>query len=149
MQKLLEDISPSKSAGLDNLTDKFLKDGVSVLAAPISDLCNLSVSVSVFPDDCKIAKLKPIYKKESKTEPKKLQVDFAVSINFKSYGKGNSQPNSVIFDDNNILHKYQSGFRKYYSTDTCLSYLNDKVQIGFEQGWMTGMILIDLQKKSF
>ena len=52
----------------------------------------------------------------------------------------------LFLNDNNILYKYQSGFRKYYSTDTCLSYLNDKVQIGFEQGWMTGMILIDLQK---
>ena len=52
----------------------------------------------------------------------------------------------LFLDDNNILYKYQSGFRKYYSTDTCLSYLNDKVQIGFEQGWMTRMILIDLQK---
>ena len=52
----------------------------------------------------------------------------------------------LFLDDNNILYKYQSGFRKYYSIDTCLSYLNDKVQIGFEQGWMTGMILIDLQK---
>ena len=70
MQKLLEDINPSKSARLDNLTGKFLRDDASVLAAPISDLCNLSISFSVFPDDCKIAKLKPIYKKESKTEPK-------------------------------------------------------------------------------
>ena len=70
VQKLLEDINPSKSVGLDNLTGKLLTDGASVLAAPISDLCNLSISLSVFPDDCKIAKLKPIYKKESKTEPK-------------------------------------------------------------------------------
>ena len=52
----------------------------------------------------------------------------------------------LFLNDNNILYKYQSGFRKYYSTDTCLLYLNDKVQIGSEQGWMTGMILIDLQK---
>ena len=52
----------------------------------------------------------------------------------------------LFLDDNNILYKYQSGFRKYYSKDICLSYLNDKVQIGFERGWMTGMILIDLQK---
>ena len=52
----------------------------------------------------------------------------------------------LFLNDNNILYKYQSGFQKYYLTDTCLSYLNDKVQIGFEQGWMTGMILIDLQK---
>ena len=70
VQKLLEDINPSKSAGLDNLTGKFFRDGASVLAAPISDLCSLLISLSVFPYDCKIAKLKPIYKKEFKTEPK-------------------------------------------------------------------------------
>ena len=52
----------------------------------------------------------------------------------------------LFLDNNNILYKYQSGFRKYYSRGTCLPYLNDKVQIGFEQGWMTGMILIDFQK---
>ena len=70
VQKLSEDINLSKSAGLDNLTGKFLRDGASVLAVPISDLCNLSISSSVFPDDCKIAKLKPICKNESGTEPK-------------------------------------------------------------------------------
>ena len=31
-------------------------------------------------------------------------------------------------------------------TDTCLSYLTDKVKIGFEEGLLTGMVLIDLQK---
>ena len=45
-----------------------------------------------------------------------------------------------------ILYKYQSGFRKHHSTDTCLSYLTDKVKIGFEEGLLTGMVLIDLQK---
>ena len=70
--KLLEDVKISKSAGIDNLAGKFLKEGVSVLASPITDLCNLSISLSSFPDDCKIAKLKPLYKKEAKTKPKKL-----------------------------------------------------------------------------
>ena len=74
VQKLLEDINPTKSAGLDNLTGKFLRDGASNLAAPISDLCNISIFLPVFPDDCKIAKLKQIYKKESKTEPKNYRL---------------------------------------------------------------------------
>ena len=50
VQQLLEDINPSKSAGLDNLTGKFLRDGASDLAAPISDPRNLSISLSTFPD---------------------------------------------------------------------------------------------------
>ena len=39
----------------------------------------------------------------------------------------------LFLDENNILYKYQSAFRKYNSTGTCLSYLNDKEPIGFVQ----------------
>ena len=68
--KLLKQLNPAKSAGIDNLTAKFLKEGAPVLASPITDLVNLSILLSLFPDDCKIAKLKPLYKKEAKTKPK-------------------------------------------------------------------------------
>ena len=68
--KLLEEVNTSNSAGIDNLAGKFLKEGAPALATPITDLCNLSISLSSFPDDCKITKLKPLYKKEAKTKPK-------------------------------------------------------------------------------
>ena len=68
--KLLKQLNPANSAGIDNLTGKVLKEGAPVLASPITDLVNLSISLSLFPDDCKIAKLKPLYKKEAKTKPK-------------------------------------------------------------------------------
>ena len=43
--------------------------------------------------------------------------------------------------ENNVLYRYQSGFRKNHSTDTSPAYLPD-----FGSGLLTGMILIDLQK---
>ena len=102
MQKISEDINPTKSAGLDKLTGKFLRDGASVLAAPISDLCNLSISLSVFPDDCKITKLKPIYKK-SKTEPKNYRpISLLLSIS-KIMEKIIHNQTQLFLDDNNIL----------------------------------------------
>ena len=45
-----------------------------------------------------------------------------------------------------ILYSYQSCFYKHYSTDTCLSYLTNKVRTGFEKALLTGMVIIDLQK---
>ena len=48
--------------------------------------------------------------------------------------------------DNNIMYKFQSGFRSSHSTNECLSYLNDEIINGFDEGLVTGMILIDLQK---
>ena len=61
--KLLADTNPEKAVGLGNLCGRFLKDGTVVVALPISKLCNLSMKRSKFPLDCKIAKLKPLYKK--------------------------------------------------------------------------------------
>ena len=52
----------------------------------------------------------------------------------------------AYLDENKILYTFQSGFRKHFSTDLCLSYLNNTIATGFESGLHTGMILIDLQK---
>ena len=68
VKKLLKDTNPKKAAAIDNLSGRFLKDGAVVLALPTSKLCNLSVKRSNFPLGCKIAKLKPLYKKGSKTD---------------------------------------------------------------------------------
>ena len=38
---ILEGLNPSKVAGIDNLSDKFLKDGADILARLISQLYNL------------------------------------------------------------------------------------------------------------
>ena len=56
------------------------------------------------------------------------------------------QQTMEFIDKYNILYKFQSGFRKYHSTDFCLSYLTDKTSKGFDSGLLTGVILIDLQK---
>ena len=51
--ELLKNINENKAAGPDNLSGKFLKDGATVLAKPISQICNLSIKYSLFPSDCK------------------------------------------------------------------------------------------------
>ena len=53
--------------------------------------------------------------------------------------------NAFLLDED-ILHNYQSGFRVNDSTNLCLSFLTDKVLKRFDEGLLTGMILIDLQK---
>ena len=55
---------------MDEIFPSFLKDDTEVLAKPICDIINLSIKLSTFPDKCKIAKLAPLFKKRSKTDPK-------------------------------------------------------------------------------
>ena len=57
----MRDIDTSK-AGMDRLPGRFLKDVASVLAKPIRDICNLSISSNKFPSVFKLAKVKPNFK---------------------------------------------------------------------------------------
>ena len=50
------------------------------------------------------------------------------------------------FKENNILYRYQSGFRKNHSLDTYISYLTDKILTGFDSSLLAVMILFDLRK---
>ena len=144
--KLLNDMNPDKAAGIDNLSGKFLKDGASILAKPISKICSLSIKYSLFPADCQIAKLKPLFKKGSTTHPKNYRPISLLPLISKIIEKVIHDQTQEFLDTSKILFKFQSGFRKGYSTDSCLSYLNNKIAAGFESGLHTGMILIDLQK---
>ena len=61
----------SKAPGLNRISLKFSNDGAEVLALPLCNLVNLTIKQSLFYDQCNIAKLKPLFKKGSKSS--KLQ----------------------------------------------------------------------------
>ena len=47
--KLLKNIYISKAGGIDDLPERFLKDGAVILAKPVTEICNLSIESSIFP----------------------------------------------------------------------------------------------------
>ena len=61
--KTLKDIGTSKAAGIDRLPGRFQKNCASVLAKPITDICNLSIILNKFRSSFKLAKVKPTFKK--------------------------------------------------------------------------------------
>ena len=66
---ILKELKTRKATEIVNLSGRFLKDRSKVLATPIVQICNLSIKLSMIPDECKITKLKPLYKKGKKTNP--------------------------------------------------------------------------------
>ena len=68
--KILKNFEETKSSGINDLSGIFLKDGAKLLTLPITQLYNLSIFCGTFPDPCKIAKLKPLFKKGTSTDSK-------------------------------------------------------------------------------
>ena len=65
----MKDLNPSKAAGIDSLSGKFLKDGALDLTRPISQFFNLSIKLNSFPSSCKIRKVKPLFIKALRPIP--------------------------------------------------------------------------------
>ena len=147
ISSILKGLNPSKVAGIGNLSGKFLKDGAHVLARPISQLCNLSIKLNSFSRSCKFAKVKPLFKKGSKTDPQNYRPISLFPLLSKIIERIVHDQTEEFLSKNKLLYRFQSGFPKNYSTNTCLlGHLTDKITTGFEKDLFTGMILIDLQK---
>ena len=73
---VLQFIDISKAAGIDKNSERFLKDVANILAKPIAIICNISIFSGIFSSDCKIAKLKPLFKKGSKTNTENFRPSY-------------------------------------------------------------------------
>ena len=85
---------------------------------------NLSMKFSHFPKDCKVAKLKPLYNKGTKTDPKNFTPISLFPIVSKIIEKVIHDQTMNYLTENSILYRHQSGFhRTTQQTDTQMSAL--------------------------
>ena len=118
IKKLLCCLDVSKAPGMDEISPRFLKDGTEVLAKPICDIIILSIKLSTFPDKCKIAKLTPLFEKGSKAEPKSYRPISLLHLISKLIEKAIHIQTQEYLDKNDLIDKFQSAFRKVFSTDS-------------------------------
>ena len=67
ISKLKQELQ-DKTPGDDGITPKFLKEVVDEIAEPLTEIFNKSISEGVVPQDWKIAKVTPIFKKGTKLD---------------------------------------------------------------------------------
>ena len=103
----------------------------------ITQLCNPLNSSGRFPEACKIAKLNPLFKKGSRTDPKNYHPISLLPLMSKVLKRVIHEQTKEFLDKHKILYKFQSVFRKNHSTNFCLSYLTDKISNGFNSALLT------------
>ena len=146
IKNILASLNTSKAPGLDGISSKFLKGCAEVIAVPLCNLVNLSIKQSLFPDQCKIAKLKPLFKKASNSDQKNYKPISLLPAVSKIIEKTIHIQTQEYLDKDGLLYKYQSGFRSNLSTDFCLEQYTDFILRGMDKRFHTGMILAELQK---
>ena len=142
----LLNLNPNKSTGIDNIQAKFLKDGAHEIKGVITHIINVSIVTNTVPDELKFAKVKPLFKKGSRLDVGNYRPVSILCIVSKILERAVLVQLEKHLNENNLLYANQSGFRKSYSTDTCLISLMDHIRMEMSQGKYVGMVLLDLQK---
>ena len=142
--KLLKIFGLAKAAGMDQIPQNFLKETACVLAYHCLKLTNLSVKLSVFPEECNISRLKPLFKKAQKPISKTTDLfHFCISCPKLLRNKYISNYKTILrmAYSSNIRQALKQFFNWFMSGTIKRFFLT-----GMVQGRHTGMILIDLQK---
>jgi len=63
LNRLITNLNPSKSAGPDSIDPKLVKTVSACICTPLLHIFNLSLRKRIVPDELKIAKMVPVYKK--------------------------------------------------------------------------------------
>ena len=56
ISNLLQNCDINKAVGIDNLSGRFLKDGADILTMPTMQIFSISIKLSHFQKDCKVAR---------------------------------------------------------------------------------------------
>ena len=68
VSKLIAGLKTNKATGLDQIPARALKVGASVVSQPLTHILNSSLSLGIFPDKWKLAKVVPIYKSDDRSD---------------------------------------------------------------------------------
>ena len=139
-----------KSTGLDKISTKLLKlAGDTIIESLRLKIFNLSLKTGIFPDDWKLAKVTPIYKSEDKTLCENYRPISVISNVAKIFEKLVCKQLITFLENNSIIAKNQSGFRRNHSTETSLLHSTETWLKSMDQGQINGVIFLDLKKASW
>ena len=146
IKDIILNLDPNKASGPDLISNKMIKPVVTVIVKPLCILFNRSLREAVFPDIWKLGNLVPLFKKGDRSKTSNYRpVSLLSNI-------GKIQERIVFkhmynhFVNNNLLFKYQSGFRPGHSTTYQLVDIFHHICQSFDEKQYSCMVFCDISK---
>jgi hypothetical protein len=138
--------SPTKSCKLDPLPTHLLKDCLEALAPAITNVVNLSLAESTFPQEMKQALVTPLIKKP--TLNKEVLSNYRTVSNLSFLSKVTEKAVAKQLTEHMTTHKLhvpiQFAYRQNHSTETALLKVLNDILVSVDKGDGVILILLDL-----
>ena len=146
VSKLLSAMDTSKATGTDNVGPRLLKLAAPYISDDITYICNQSINKSTFPRKWKEAKVSPLHKNGPHDDVNNYRPISILPVLSKVLEKHVHDCLSVYLNENNLLHRTQSGFRWQHSCETALVHMIDSWLNAMDNGELVGIVLVDFKK---
>ena len=131
---------------MDKISNKLLKDSVTIISPSLTKLFNLSIRSHKFPVLWKCTKASAIFKSDDRTNPSNYRPISVLPALSKILEKIVHMQLYEYVDTNRLLINKQYDFRKSHSTPTALARFTDEVLVNMDKGQLCGAVFIDLSK---
>jgi len=144
--KLLKNLQSSKSPGHDGISAKLLKLAPYEFANYLLIIYRLSFAAGKLPNDWKIARIKPIFKKGHTYDPMNYRPISITCLCCKIFETIVNNELHFFFESNKLFHESQHGFRRQRSCETQLVQLVNELSIALDNGLQTDLIFLDFAR---
>ena len=145
-QMMLKFLRKAKGYSCDGLSLSYFKDLLPTITPFFTNLFNLSIETGTYPNIWKKSVIVPL----SKIATPKSTADTLPVANLAHFAKVFDslmiQQLTDYLETNNILSKFQSGFRKSFSTQTAFIKITEDVRRGVEAKLVTVLLLFDFKR---
>ena len=135
-----------KSTGYDEISTETIKILSAVISPTLSLIINKCILNGTVPDEMKVSKIKPLFKKGDVTLLNNYRPISLLPCVSKIFERVLFNQLYEYFDRNDLLTQHQYGFRKNHSTEFAAMELIDRVANLLELGTILFNLYIDLSK---
>ena len=146
VEKLLRQITPTKAAGPDGVSPRYLREVACEIAPVMTKLFQISLDTGKIPVDWKHAHVSPIFKKGERYRAENYRPISLTSLPCKLLEHIIVSAIMEFSDTHSLLCAEQHGFRKSHSCETQLIGLIDEVSHTLEQGHQQDLLVMDFSK---
>ena len=137
-------LDASKATQSDDIPTKITKNNSDIFSKFFQENFNKAIKTNTFPEQLKYADVKPVFKKDSRTDKKNYRPINILPNVSKIYERCINKQLEEYFQA--LLSKYQCGFRKGYSVINALLPMFEKWRKSLDAGGAFGALLTDLSK---
>ena len=146
LKEVLRSLKPNKSPGYDNISSNVVNEISDIFFTPLKYIFNLSLQQGIFPENLKIAKVSPVYKKDEEFLPTNYRPISVLPCFSKLLERIMYNRLFKRLSENSTLYKKQFGFQTSHSTEHAILLLVNQLCQSFDESKFTLGIFIDLSK---